>query len=156
MSTNYVRITPLGGLSGIGKNCTVFETERDIVVIDVGLQFPDEELLGVDWLIYQDLADLESAVAGPKFVGRDFDSSCFNGDYVTGKRIITEETKKEMNKVLAEIQDGTFARNWILENQANRPHFNAVRAREKNHLIEKTGAELRAMMSWQKADKYEK
>src|SRR5690606_19978663 len=43
-----------------------------------------EELLGVDWLIYQDLADLESAVAGPKFVGRDFDSSCFNGDYVTG------------------------------------------------------------------------
>ena len=78
------------------------------------------------------------------------------GDYQTGRRIITEETRKEMKKVLSEIQDGTFARNWILENQANRPHFNAVRAREKNHLIEKTGAELRAMMSWQKADKYEK
>ncbi len=51
MSTNYVRVTPLGGLSGIGKNCTVFETERDIVVVDVGLQFPDEELLGVDLVI---------------------------------------------------------------------------------------------------------
>ena len=49
------------------------------------------------------------------------------GDYVTGKRIITEETRKEMKKVLAEIQDGTFARNWILENQVGRPHFNAMR-----------------------------
>lgn len=78
------------------------------------------------------------------------------GDYATGKRIITEETRKEMKKVLSEIQDGSFARNWILENQAKRPHFNAVRAQEKNHLIEKTGAELRAMMSWQKADAYEK
>lgn len=58
MSTNYVRITPLGGLSGIGKNCTVFETERDIVVIDVGLQFPDEELLGVD-LVIPDIAYLQ-------------------------------------------------------------------------------------------------
>jgi ketol-acid reductoisomerase len=78
------------------------------------------------------------------------------GDYSTGRRIITEETRKEMKKVLSEIQDGTFARNWILENQANRPHFNAVRNRERNHLIEKTGVELRKMMSWQKAEEYEK
>ncbi len=78
------------------------------------------------------------------------------GDYQTGRRIITEETRKEMKKVLHEIQDGTFARNWILENQANRPHFNAVRRQESNLLIEKTGAELRKMMSWQKAEKYEK
>ncbi len=78
------------------------------------------------------------------------------GDYRTGRRIVTEETRKEMKKVLSEIQDGSFARDWILENQAKRPHFNAVRAREKEHLMEKTGAELRAMMSWQKADAYEK
>ena len=51
MSTNYVRVTPLGGLSGIGKNCTVFETERDIIIVDAGLQFPDDELLGVDLVI---------------------------------------------------------------------------------------------------------
>jgi len=70
------------------------------------------------------------------------------GDYCTGKRIITEETRKEMKKVLQEIQDGTFARKWILENQANRPSFRAMRTREQNHPIEKVGRELRKMMSW--------
>ena len=72
------------------------------------------------------------------------------GDYVTGPRIITEETKKEMKKVLAEIQDGTFARNWILENQANRPGFQAMRRRGAEHQIETVGKELRSMMSWLK------
>jgi len=72
------------------------------------------------------------------------------GDYMTGKRIITEETRKEMKKVLQEIQDGTFARKWILENQANRPYFNARRRMEKEHLVEKVGRELRKMMSWNK------
>ena len=57
-----------------------------------------------------------------------------------------------MKKVLSEIQDGSFARNWILENQANRPYFNARRRQEKDLLVEKTGGELRKMMSWQKAD----
>ncbi|NLX70266.1 MAG: ketol-acid reductoisomerase [Clostridiales bacterium] len=70
------------------------------------------------------------------------------GDYTTGKRIITEETRKEMKKVLSEIQDGTFARKWILENQANRPYFNAMRRKEKEHPIEKVGKELRKMMPW--------
>ncbi len=70
------------------------------------------------------------------------------GDYTTGKRIITEETRKEMKKILAEIQDGTFAKKWILENQANRPHFNAMRKREQEHPIEKVGKELRKMMPW--------
>ncbi len=72
------------------------------------------------------------------------------GDYVTGSRIITAETKKEMKQVLAEIQDGTFAKKWLLENQANRPQFNAMRNQAKAHPIEKTGTELRAMMSWMK------
>ena len=70
------------------------------------------------------------------------------GDYCIGNRIITEETKKEMKKVLTEIQDGTFARNWILENQAGRPGFSAIRRMEKEHQIEKVGKELREMMSW--------
>ncbi|NLK97909.1 MAG: ketol-acid reductoisomerase [Epulopiscium sp.] len=70
------------------------------------------------------------------------------GDYSVGKRIITEETKKEMKKVLREIQDGTFAKNWILENQANRPSFNARRRMEAEHQIERVGKELRKMMSW--------
>lgn len=72
------------------------------------------------------------------------------GDYTVGERIITEETKKEMKKVLDEIQDGTFARNWILENQANRPYFNARHKLEAEHQCEKVGAELREKMSWQK------
>jgi ketol-acid reductoisomerase len=70
------------------------------------------------------------------------------GDYVCGPRIITERTRQEMRQMLREIQDGTFARQWILENMAGRPAFNAMRRRERQHLIEKVGAELRAMMPW--------
>ena len=72
------------------------------------------------------------------------------GDYVTGKRIITDETKAAMKQVLAEIQDGTFAKNWILENQANRPAFNAMRRKGAEHPIEEVGKNLRGMMSWMK------
>lgn len=70
------------------------------------------------------------------------------GDYVVGNRIVTEETKKEMKKVLSEIQDGTFARNWLIENKVGRPYFNSKRRIEKEHQIEKVGKELREMMSW--------
>lgn len=70
------------------------------------------------------------------------------GDYSVGKRIITDETRKEMKKVLGEIQDGTFAKNWLLENQVGRPGFNAKRRMESEHQIEKVGKELRGMMSW--------
>ena len=70
------------------------------------------------------------------------------GDYGTGPRIITEETKKEMKKVLSEIQDGTFARNWILENQANRPFFNATKKIQSEIELEKVGADLRNKMNW--------
>ena len=70
------------------------------------------------------------------------------GDYMIGNRIVTDETKKEMKKVLTEIQDGTFARNWLMENQVGRPQFNAVRRMEEEHPIEKVGKELREMMSW--------
>ena len=70
------------------------------------------------------------------------------GDYEIGKRIITEDTKKEMRKVLSEIQDGTFARNWIAENAVGRPHFNATRRIKAEHELEKVGKELRKMYSW--------
>ncbi|GAB6273977.1 MAG: ketol-acid reductoisomerase [Peptococcaceae bacterium] len=70
------------------------------------------------------------------------------GDYMSGKRIINEHTRQEMKKILAEVTSGEFARQWILENQANRPMFNASRRQEANHLIEKVGAELRKMMPW--------
>ena len=72
------------------------------------------------------------------------------GDYVVGNRIITQKTRKEMKKVLSEIQDGSFARNWILENKAGRPFFNAKKRIEKSHKIVEVGKRLRGMMSWLK------
>ncbi len=73
------------------------------------------------------------------------------GDYVTGKRIITEETRKEMKKVLAEIQNGTFASKWIAENNAGkRAQFLATRRLEASNQVEVVGASLRKMMSWLK------
>ncbi|GAA4430568.1 MULTISPECIES: ketol-acid reductoisomerase [Bremerella] len=70
------------------------------------------------------------------------------GDYSTGPRIITPETKAEMKKVLTEIQDGTFARNWILENKAGAARFKAIRRRERTHQVEEVGKRLRSLMSW--------
>ncbi|MGI6137029.1 MAG: ketol-acid reductoisomerase [Christensenellales bacterium] len=74
------------------------------------------------------------------------------GGYKVGNRIITEETRKEMKKVLDEIQSGKFAKEWINENKTGRPYFTKVREEEKNHQIEKTGAYLRDNMTWQKRD----
>lgn len=70
------------------------------------------------------------------------------GDYIAGKRIITEDTKKEMKKILEEVRNGTFARNWLLENQVGRPFFNAMRDKESEFLIEKVGEQVRAMIPW--------
>ncbi len=72
------------------------------------------------------------------------------GDYITGGKIITEDTKKAMRNVLTDIQEGTFARNWLLENQVNRPYFNAKKRIESESLLEKTGQKLRSLMSWLK------
>ncbi len=72
------------------------------------------------------------------------------GDYRVGRRLITEDTRKEMKKVLQEIQEGVFARDWILENRANRPNFRARRRVEQELQIEQVGKRLRSMMSWSK------
>jgi ketol-acid reductoisomerase len=70
------------------------------------------------------------------------------GDMTRGPRIVTRETRAEMKKILNEIQTGAFAREWILENQANRPVFNALRRQSAEHPIEAVGAQLRSMMPW--------
>ena len=72
------------------------------------------------------------------------------GDYTRGKRIITEETRDEMRQILYEVQTGEFAKEWILENQARRPVFNALRRQEAAHPIEEVGRKLRSMMGWLK------
>jgi ketol-acid reductoisomerase len=70
------------------------------------------------------------------------------GDYITGPRIITDATKAEMKQILAEIQDGTFARNWMDEYHSGLKKYNEYKTQDENHLLETTGKELRKLMSW--------
>ena len=70
------------------------------------------------------------------------------GDITRGRRVITDETRMEMQDILEEIQNGEFAREWVLENQANRPVYNALLKKDSDHLIEEVGGKLRAMMPW--------
>ncbi|HZK86610.1 MAG TPA: ketol-acid reductoisomerase, partial [Syntrophomonas sp.] len=75
------------------------------------------------------------------------------GDYVQGPKVIGEEARWAMQEALKDIQDGVFAKNWLLENQVGRPQFNAMKRQNREHQIEKVGAELRAMMPWLKETK---
>ena len=75
------------------------------------------------------------------------------GEYVSGPRVINSEAKANMKKVLEDIQNGTFARNWVLENQAGAPGFNAMRQRMNSHEIEEVGEKLRGMMHWAQNDR---
>jgi len=75
------------------------------------------------------------------------------GDYTRGPRVITDETRAEMQRILEAIQDGSFAREWLAENKAGRPNFERARQADKDHEIERVGAELRAMMPWSEEGK---
>jgi ketol-acid reductoisomerase len=130
-----------GGLSALMK--AGFQT-----LVDAGYQpeiayfeCVNEMKLIVD-LVYQ---------GGLSYMRYSISDTAEHGDYVGGPRLITDETKAEMRRMLTEIQDGTYARNWLLENQVGRPSFNMIRKREQNSLIEKVGRQLRAMMPWLKA-----
>jgi ketol-acid reductoisomerase len=70
------------------------------------------------------------------------------GDYTRGPRIINEQTRAEMRKILHEIRSGQFAREWILENKANRATFNAMKRLERQHPVEEVGKRLRGLMTW--------
>ena len=87
----------------------------------------------------------ESGFAGMRY---SISNTAEYGDYITGPKIITAETKKAMKQVLTDIQDGTFAKNWLLENSVNCPNFNAMRKKGAEHSSEKVGAELRKLYSW--------
>ena len=69
-----------------------------------------------------------------------------HGDYTGGPRIVTDETRREMRKMLQEIREGVYARKWVGEHEAGRPWFNETRAREREQLLERVGADLRRMM----------
>jgi ketol-acid reductoisomerase len=88
--------------------------------------------------------------AGFSFMRYSISDTAEYGDLTRGPRIINDQVRQEMKKILEEIQSGQFAREWILENQANRPVLNALRKREAAHPIEEVGKRLRSMMPWLK------
>lgn len=92
----------------------------------------------------------ESGFAGMRY---SISNTAEYGDYITGPKIITEDTKNAMRQVLTDIQEGTFAKNWLLENQIGCTYFNARRKMEAEHPVEKVGAELRKLMSWNQNNK---
>ncbi len=75
------------------------------------------------------------------------------GDYTRGPRVVTDETRAEMRRILEAIQDGSFAREWLEENRRGRPNFERARQADKDHEIERVGAKLRAMMPWSEEGK---
>jgi ketol-acid reductoisomerase len=89
----------------------------------------------------------EAGIAGMRYSISD---TAQFGDMTRGPRVVDEDTKKRMKDILGEIQRGEFAREWILENRAGRPVFNALTKKDDDHLIEQVGEELRGMMSWVK------
>jgi ketol-acid reductoisomerase len=91
--------------------------------------------------------------AGIPFMRYSVSDTAEYGDLTRGKRIITQETREEMKRILKEVQTGSFAKEWILENQAGRPMFNALRKKEAEHPIEAVGKKLRSMMGWLKEKK---
>ena len=92
----------------------------------------------------------ESGFAGMRY---SISNTAEYGDYITGPKIVTDETKKAMKKILSDIQDGTFAKDWLTENQVGCPHFNAMRKNEADQPLEKVGSELRKLYSWNDMDK---
>ena len=92
----------------------------------------------------------ESGFAGMRY---SISNTAEYGDYITGPKIVTDETKKAMKKILSDIQDGSFAKVCLLENQVGCPHFNAMRKNEAEQPLEKVGAELRKLYSWNDTDK---
>ncbi|MGA2618963.1 MAG: ketol-acid reductoisomerase [Thermoguttaceae bacterium] len=127
-----------GGLSALAK--AGFET-----LVEAGYQ-PEmayfecvHELKLIIDLIYQ---------GGLNYMRYSISNTAEYGDYTRGPRIITAETKAEMKRILEEIRDGRFAREWLLENRVNAPAFKAMRRRERSHLVEQVGRGLRKLMSW--------
>ena len=90
---------------------------------------------------------------GMQFMRYSISDTAEYGDYTRGPRVITEETRAEMRRILDEIQNGAFAQEWLAENRAGRPNFERLRGTDKSHEIERVGAELRAMMPWSEEGK---
>lgn len=127
-----------GGVTELMKTGFEVLTEAGYDPINAYFECVHEMKLIVDLIYEQGFAGMRDSIS----------NTAEYGDYVVGPRVITSETKTEMKKVLKEIQNGTFAKNFILERQSGMPFMHATRKNEANHEVEKVGAELRKMMSW--------
>ncbi|MDQ4125977.1 MAG: ketol-acid reductoisomerase, partial [Actinomycetota bacterium] len=87
----------------------------------------------------------EKGLAGMRY---SISNTAEYGDYTRGKRVITDETRQNMKRILEEIQSGDFAREWIAENRAGQENFRRMREEQASSLVETTGKELRAKMDW--------
>jgi ketol-acid reductoisomerase len=87
----------------------------------------------------------EKGLAGMRY---SISNTAEYGDYTRGKRVITDQTRESMRRILREIQSGDFAREWIAENRAGQENFRRMRAEQADAPVERTGRELRSMMSW--------
>jgi ketol-acid reductoisomerase len=85
---------------------------------------------------------------GLSYMRHSISDTAEHGDYTGGPRLITDETRKEMVRMLDEIRSGAYAKKWIAENEAGRPWFDAQRKQERAHIIEEVGAKLRGLMSF--------
>jgi len=90
---------------------------------------------------------------GMQFIRYSISDTAEYGDYTRGPRVITDETRAEMRRILDEIQNGSFAREWLAENRSGRPNFQRMRQADRDHEIEQVGAQLRAMMPWSEEGK---
>ena len=156
----------IGGTRGGGIETTIAEeTETDLFGEQVVLCGGVSELIkaGFDTLVeagyqpemayFECLHEMKLIVdlfyqGGLEYMRYSVSNTAEYGDYTRGKRIITEETRKEMRKILEEIRSGQFARDWILENRGGAAMFKSTRRRERQHPIAETGRRLRRMMKW--------
>ncbi len=132
-----------GGLSALIKNGFETLVEAGYAPEMAYFECVHEVKLIVDLIYEGGLANMRYSIS----------NTAEYGDYQTGPRIVTPETKAEMKRVLADIQEGRFTRDWVLENKASQASFKAVRAKEAEHELEKVGGRLRDMMPWIGKDK---
>ncbi len=154
-----------GTRGGVIKTTIAEETETDLFGEQVVLCGGVSELVksGFDTLVeagyqpemafFECMHELKLIVdliyqGGLSYMRYSISNTAEFGDYVSGPRIITDETRAEMKKILKEIQDGDFARKWIGENRDGAKNFKAMKERDKDHPVEQTGRKLRALMSW--------
>lgn len=152
-----------GGRAGVLKTTFAEETETDLfgeqavlcggvsALVKAGFETLVEAGYQPEIAYFECLHELKLIVdlfyrGGLSYMRYSVSDTAEHGDYTGGARLVTEETKHEMSQMLKEIQDGTYAKNWIDENKNGRPWFNAERHRQQDHLIERVGEELRDMM----------